>query len=116
MRPRFSLESHVQSGEAALLRGASPLKQDPLGKVSQLQVQAPAEENLHHRRQEAAHRGVQADDAVSTSGDEAVFRGVSVVSSSITATFRVVVLSLKIKESLSKMPKNYSLDDLFEWC
>lgn len=78
MCSRFSLESHDQSGETAILRGAGPPKQDPLGEVSQLQVQATAQENLHHRRQEAAHRRVQAADALTTPGDEAVLCGVSV--------------------------------------
>lgn len=78
MCSRFSLESHDQSGETAVLRGAGPPKQDPLGEISQLQVQATAQENLHHRRQEAAHRRVQAADALTTPGDEAVFCGVSV--------------------------------------
>lgn len=75
---RLSLEGHDQPGEAAVLRGAGPLEQDPPGEISQLQVQTPAQENLHHRRQEAAHRRVQADDAVTASGDEAVLCGVSI--------------------------------------
>lgn len=73
---RFSLESHDQPGEAAVLRGAGPPEQDTFGKISQLQVQTSAEENLHHRRQEAANRRVQAADAFATSGDETVLCGV----------------------------------------
>ncbi|XP_022611921.1 transcription factor SOX-6-like isoform X3 [Seriola dumerili] len=79
---RLSLESHDQPGETAVLRGAGPSEQDPLGEISQLQVQATAQEDLHHRRQEAAHRRVQADDAVTTSGDEAVLCGASTTDSS----------------------------------
>lgn len=76
---RLSLESHDEPGEAAILWGAGSSEQDPLGKISQLQVQAPAQEDLHHWRQKAAYRRVQADDAVATSGDEAVLCGVSVI-------------------------------------
>lgn len=100
---RLSLESHDQSGETAVLRGAGPLKQDPLGEISQLQVQAAAQENLHHRWQEAPHRRVQADDAVTASGDEAVLCGVSTtVSKSFpwtSVTFFIQVLTLVWKEA-----------------
>lgn len=75
------MESHDQPGETAILRGAGPLKQDPPGEIPQLQVQASAEENLHHRWKEAAHRRVQAVDEVTASGDEAVFCRVSTTGS-----------------------------------
>ena len=79
---RLSLESNDQPGEAAVLWGAGPFEQDPFGEISQLQVQAAAQENLHHRRQEAAHWRVQADDAVTASGDEAVLCRVSTTGTS----------------------------------
>lgn len=69
---RVSLEVHDESGETAVLRGTGTSQQDPPGEVPQLQVQAPAQAHLHHRRQEAAHQRVQADDEVEETGDEAV--------------------------------------------
>ncbi len=69
---RISLEVHDEPGETTVLWGAGTAQQDPPGEVSQLQVQAPAQAHLHHRRQEAAYRRVQADDEVEEAGDEAV--------------------------------------------
>lgn len=69
---RVSLEVHDKPGETAVLWGAGAPQQDSPGEVPQLQVQATAQAHLHHRRQEAAHQRVQADDEVEETGDEAV--------------------------------------------
>lgn len=69
--PGRAVEIHVQRGEAALLRGAVPAVQAAHGEAPRLQVQAPAEADVHRGREEDAHLRVQDADAPAPPGDAA---------------------------------------------
>lgn len=67
---RLAVERHVQPGEAAVLRGAGPAQQAAPGALPRLQVQAPAQEDLHRGGPQAEGGRVQGHDEEPPAGAE----------------------------------------------
>lgn len=63
------MESNVQLGEAAILRGAVATVQVAHGEAPGLQVQAAPQADVHRRREEDANLRVQVADATASPGD-----------------------------------------------
>lgn len=65
------MESDVEFGEAAVLRGTIAIVEAAHGEAPGLQVQAATEAYVHRGREEDANFRVQVVDAATTAGNEA---------------------------------------------